>query len=123
MKIHSMAIWALALALGPIGAQAQYTNYMRPGVTFNNIYAAQADITLSNMIRQQQMNSYVNGVKASMAATQGARRLPRPPRHRAPHPRRQGNRSRPRISSPRVSATRPSGSPRRSPIRRAARRW
>lgn len=52
-------------------AHAQYTNHMRPGVTFNNIYAAQADITLSNMIRQQQMNSYVNGVKASMAATQG----------------------------------------------------
>lgn len=79
MKIHSMAIWALALALGPIGAQAQYTNYMRPGVTFNNIYAAQADITLSNMIRQQQMNSYVNGVKASMAATQGRKAAAAPP--------------------------------------------
>lgn len=60
-------------------ADAQYTNYMRPGVTFNNIYAAQADITLSNMIRQQQMNSYVNGVKASMAATQGRKAAPAPP--------------------------------------------
>jgi len=87
MRIHSIAMWALVLALGPTGVQAQYTNYMRPGVTFNNIYAAQADITLSNMIRQSQMTSYLNGVKASMAATQGRRAAsppPPPPAHAAP---------------------------------------
>jgi len=77
--IHAIRAALLVSAALAMSAQAQYTNYMRPGVTFNNIYAAQADITLSNMIRQQQMNSYVNGVKASMAATQGRRAAAAPP--------------------------------------------
>lgn len=47
-----LALLALAGA-----AQAQYTNSMNRGFTFNNIYAMQADMTLSNMIRQGQMNS------------------------------------------------------------------
>ena len=47
-----LALLALAGA-----AQAQYTNYMRPGSSFSNILAMQADMTLSNMIRQGQMNS------------------------------------------------------------------
>ena len=78
-RIPTLLAAFLASAAFWTPAQAQYTNYMRPGVTFNNIYAAQADITLSNMIRQQQMNSYVNGVKASMAATQGRKAAPAPP--------------------------------------------
>lgn len=76
MKARSRAS-ALAGALGLIllafagAAQSQYTNYMRPGVNFNNLYAAQADITLSNMMRQSQMIGYLNSVKASQAKAAG----------------------------------------------------
>ena len=49
-----LTLTALALAGA---AQAQYTNYMRPGSSFSNISAMQADMTLSNMIRQGQMRS------------------------------------------------------------------
>jgi hypothetical protein len=47
-----LALLALAGA-----AQAQYTNSMNRGFTFNNIYAMQADMTPSNMIRQGQMKA------------------------------------------------------------------
>jgi hypothetical protein len=76
MEIQWIASWALALALGPADAQAQYVNHMRPGVNFTNAYAANADIILSSMQKRSQMISYVNSVRASQSATAG--RAPAP---------------------------------------------
>ena len=73
-----LALLALAGA-----AQAQYTNYMRPGSSFSNIYAMQADMTLSNMIRQGQMRSQ-KLLMDQLIAQQAGKAAPSPTAQAAP---------------------------------------
>lgn len=69
--LQKRATLGLALLAIATTAEAQYTNFMRPGSNFTNIYAAQADITLSSMIRQGQMNAMKLAMDQQLARQAG----------------------------------------------------
>lgn len=66
MRNKLWLLLALAL-LGAGQAQAQYTNIMN-GMQFSNMWAANADFTMSQMIQSSRMNALINK-NASSAAT------------------------------------------------------
>ena len=81
---------ALALVAGAGMASAQYTNMLRPGMTYSNMAAANADFMLSQMIQQGQwrvMNmSMAAAIQRGSAAGTGGKAAPAnpPPAPRSP---------------------------------------
>ncbi len=76
LRLSSLILAACLLLGAAQMSEAQYTNIMRPGSNFTNMYGAMADFTLSQMIQQSQWNMMNAALKKSTQQSPGASREP-----------------------------------------------